>query len=113
MKLSGGQRQRLALARAYLKNSPILVLDEATSAMDFPTERKVLDVFLSQEKTVVVISHRVSALSKVDRLLVLEGGTLAQDGTPEEILAWLEAGKPKEDMGKTLLSKGNTNENSN
>ena len=111
MKLSGGQRQRLALARAYLKNSPILILDEATSAMDFSTERKILDAFLSQDKTIVIISHRTSAFNKLDRLLVLEEGTLVQDGTPEEILAGFQAKKLKGDVEKNLLPKGNTHEN--
>ena len=111
MKLSGGQRQRLALARAYLKNSPILILDEATSAMDFFTERKVLDVFLPQDKTILIISHRASALNKLERLLVLEEGTLMQDGKPEEILAVFRNGGPKGDIEKVLLPKGSSDEN--
>lgn len=86
VKLSGGQRQRLALARAYLKNSPILILDEATSALDTKTERKILDAFLQKDKTMIVVSHRFSALSKLDRLLVLEDGKIMQDGKPSKIL---------------------------
>lgn len=86
-KLSGGQRQRIALARAYLKNAPILMMDEATSALDFATEEAVFDSFLSQNKTMFVISHRTSILRKLDRILILEDGKIIKDGCPKEIFA--------------------------
>ena len=85
-KLSGGQRQRLALARAYLKNTAILILDEATSALDLATENKVIDAFLSQNKTMFIISHRTSILRKLDRILILEDGKIVKEGSPKEIL---------------------------
>ena len=85
-KISGGQRQRLALARAYLNNAPILILDEATSALDLATENKVIDAFLSQNKTMFVISHRTSILRKLDRILILEDGKIVKEGPPKEIL---------------------------
>lgn len=87
VKLSGGQRQRIALARAYLKNAPILILDEATSALDFHTESRILDMFLKQDKTIVMISHRPSVFHKLDRLLFLEEGNILQDGPPQKVLS--------------------------
>lgn len=89
VKLSGGQRQRIALARAMLKNSPILVLDEATSALDSESEmivqRGLQELF--QGKTVLAIAHRLSTLRKMDRILVLEGGKIVEDGAPQDLLA--------------------------
>jgi ATP-binding cassette subfamily B protein len=88
IKLSGGERQRVAIARAILKNAPILVLDEATSSLDSESElyiQEALEV-LMRGKTVIVIAHRLSTIMKMDRIVVLEGGTIIADGTHEELL---------------------------
>jgi ATP-binding cassette subfamily B protein len=82
VKLSGGQRQRIALARAFLKNAPILILDEATAALDSETEQhiqKSLDL-LMHNKTVIIIAHRLSTLMRLDRILVFDNGSIVQDG---------------------------------
>ena len=86
-RLSGGQRQRLALARAFLRKAPILVLDEAASALDSENEALVQQavVELAQDRTVFIIAHRFSTLSVVDRILVFEGGEIVGDGTNEEL----------------------------
>ncbi|HEY4324067.1 MAG TPA: ABC transporter ATP-binding protein [Mucilaginibacter sp.] len=82
LKLSGGQRQRIGIARALLRNTPILILDEATSALDVMTESEILDI-LNKEfvgKTVIVVAHRLSTIRNLDRILVLEEGRIAEDG---------------------------------
>jgi ATP-binding cassette, subfamily B, bacterial len=86
VKLSGGQRQRIALARSYLKNAPIIILDEATSALDHASEQKILQLFLKQKKTLLIISHRASALLNVDRLIILRNGKIIKDGDPKNLL---------------------------
>jgi ATP-binding cassette subfamily B protein len=88
IKLSGGERQRVAIARAILKDSPILVLDEATSSLDSESEMLIQDALatLMQNKTVLVIAHRLSTIMKMDRIVVLEGGSIVADGTHEELL---------------------------
>lgn len=88
IKLSGGQRQRLAIARAFLKNSPILLLDEATSALDSLTESNIQDSLynLMHNKTTIVIAHRLSTLKNMDRILVFDGGKIIEDGDLKTLL---------------------------
>jgi ATP-binding cassette, subfamily B, bacterial len=89
VKLSGGQRQRIALARAFLKDAPILVLDEATSALDSEVEAQVQAALhrVMQGKTVLAIAHRLSTISEMDRIVVMDQGRIVEDGTHEALLA--------------------------
>jgi len=88
MQLSGGQRQRLAIARALLKNAPILILDEATSSLDAESERSVQEALetLMARRTTIVIAHRLSTIRKADRIVVLVEGGVAEEGTHDELL---------------------------
>ena len=88
VKLSGGERQRVAIARAILKDSPILVLDEATSSLDSESESLIQDALqtLMKGKTVIVIAHRLSTIMRMDRILVIEKGRIAAEGTHSELL---------------------------
>ncbi|SUZ31737.1 Putative multidrug export ATP-binding/permease protein [Roseibaca ekhonensis] len=89
VRLSGGQRQRIALARAFLKDAPVLVLDEATSALDSEVEAAVQDALqpLMRGKTVLAIAHRLSTIAQLDRIVVLDAGRILEQGTHEQLLA--------------------------
>jgi subfamily B ATP-binding cassette protein MsbA len=88
VRLSGGERQRLAIARALLKNAPILILDEATSALDSESESLVQAALhnLMTGRTVFVIAHRLSTVRRADRIVVIENGTIADIGTHDELM---------------------------
>jgi multidrug ABC transporter, ATPase/permease protein len=87
--LSGGERQRISIARALLKDAPIVVLDEATASIDPENEQLIQQALteLTREKTVVVIAHRLATIEHADQILVVEDGTVIQRGTHEELLA--------------------------
>ena len=89
LKLSGGQRQRLAIARALLKNAPILILDEATSHLDTESEMLVQKALanLMEHRTVIVIAHRLSTIRRADKIVVLEKGQIREIGTHEELVS--------------------------
>jgi ATP-binding cassette subfamily B protein len=90
IKLSGGQRQRIAIARVFLKNAPILILDEATSQLDSTTEifiQKNIKKIIESKKTVLIIAHRLSTLSNMDRILVFKEGRIVEDGSHDELLS--------------------------
>jgi len=86
-RLSGGQRQRVSIARAFLKDAPILILDEATSALDTDTERSIQHSLarLMKGRTTLIVAHRFSTIRDVDRVLVFDGGRIVADGPREEV----------------------------
>ncbi|MBU1722000.1 ABC transporter ATP-binding protein/permease [Patescibacteria group bacterium] len=88
VKLSGGERQRIAIARAILRDAPILILDEATSSLDSESERLIQDALdkLMKGKTVIVIAHRLSTIMKMDRALVIEAGRIKEEGTHKQLV---------------------------
>jgi ABC-type multidrug transport system fused ATPase/permease subunit len=87
--LSGGQRQRIAIARAVIRNSPILVLDEPTAALDTESERLVIEALqrLMKGRTVIMIAHRLSTLIGADKIIVLRDGVVAEEGSHSALLA--------------------------
>lgn len=87
-KLSGGQRQRIAIARAFLKNAPIILLDEATSALDSQSEKEVQKALngLITKRTAIVIAHRLSTIQNMDRIVVIEGGKVVEEGNHESLM---------------------------
>ncbi|MGZ8496139.1 MAG: ABC transporter ATP-binding protein, partial [Candidatus Binatia bacterium] len=89
LQLSGGQRQRIAIARALLKDAPILILDEATSSLDADSERSVQEALetLMSTRTTIVIAHRLSTIRKADRIVVMVDGAIAEQGTHDELMA--------------------------
>jgi ATP-binding cassette subfamily B protein len=99
VKLSGGQRQRIAIARAILKNAPILILDEATSSIDSQAEQEIqksIDSILDiHNATVIAIAHRLSTIRHMDRIVVMEDGSIVEDGSFQELIA-KDGGKFKE-----------------
>ncbi|HEV7251577.1 MAG TPA: ABC transporter ATP-binding protein [Mesorhizobium sp.] len=109
IKLSGGQRQRIAIARMMLKDAPILILDEATSALDSEVEAAIQDNLfrLMEGKTVLAVAHRLSTIAALDRLVVLDGGRIVEEGTHEELIrrGGLYAGLWKRQSGGFLATR--------
>lgn len=103
--LSGGQRQRLAIARALLKDAPILILDEATSALDTESERHIQEALevVMEGRTTLVIAHRLSTIEKADRILVMESGQIVEDGDHRQLL---EAGGAYAQLHQMQFSEG-------
>ena len=86
--LSGGERQRISIARAFLKNAPIILLDEATASLDVDNETLVQEALskLIKNKTVMIIAHRMRTIAEADRIVVLKDGVVAEMGSPEELM---------------------------
>ena len=87
-RLSGGEKQRLSIARAILKNSPIVLLDEATSSLDTESEEKVQNAMfnLRKNRTTIVIAHRLSTIKKANHIIVMKNGNIVESGTHDELL---------------------------
>jgi ATP-binding cassette subfamily B protein len=88
LQLSGGERQRIAVARALIKNAPVILLDEATASLDSESERLVQDAItrLSQGRTTLVVAHRLHTVTHADRIVVVEDGTVVETGRHEELM---------------------------
>ena len=88
VKLSGGQKQRIAIARAILRRSPIIILDEATAAVDVETEQQIRSAIteLTGKRTIIAIAHRLSTIREADQILVIEDGRVSEQGTHEELV---------------------------
>ena len=88
IQMSGGQRQRIAIARALLKDSPILILDEAVSSLDTCTDQEIQETIrnLAHKKTILMVAHRLSTINEADRLIALKQGKVVQQGTQEQLL---------------------------
>ena len=86
--LSGGERQRLSIARAIMKDSPVIILDEATANVDPENEKELMDAIdeLTKEKTIIMIAHRLKTVQNADRILVVDKGTIAEQGTHEDLV---------------------------
>ena len=89
IKLSGGQKQRIAIARAILRHSPIIILDEATAAVDVETEQHIRKAIaeLTGKRTIIAIAHRLSTIREADKILVIEDGKVTEQGTHEELIS--------------------------
>lgn len=109
VRLSGGQRQRLAIARALLADAPVLILDEATSALDTESERLVQEALerLRQDRTTLIVAHRLSTIEQADRILVFEAGKLLEDGCRDELLA--KNGKYRKLIEAQMMQHSGTN----
>ena len=88
IKLSGGQRQRIAIARAFLKNAPILILDEATSSLDSESEQAIQASLrkLMENGQVIAIAHRLSTLKEMDKIVLIDNGKITEEGSPKDLL---------------------------
>jgi ATP-binding cassette, subfamily B, bacterial len=104
VKFSGGQRQRIAIARAFLKDAPILLLDEATAALDSESEEAIREALarLMRGRTVIAIAHRLATLRSFDRVIMLQGGRIIEDGSPDRLM---QGGGPYRELVAREMSR--------